>query len=400
MIRPKSIQQRLTIFMLIPVSLLLIAMGIVGYSFARKSLFNEWREAAILKLQRAAHSVDMRLSNTKEWIYMFHRAGRDKHHHIQHEWILEQLERLEGVERVDLIPEKNKIGSMDHSEAGDLRHGSMTKKMLDMMSAQRARIAEITLPRYDDIVKNKTVSLISKLIDQNGRPIGRLEVVLNFDYLVKDIVAAGWWESSKAFLVDHSGKILTGTLTEDRRGLAENHDPLEQRTLYGIMTMTYGTFLGKGLIPSEVSGFYKLQQAPWSLVMIAPGSEILSPIVRFRSYYFISGAAFIVLILVLIRLVTGKTASSIKGVSEAANKIADGEFGRPLPVKTRDEVGELTRSFNTMLLQLEERMRLKEALDLAMEVQQNLLPQQALQIEGIDIAGRSIYCDETGGDYY
>lgn len=34
--------------------------------------------------------------------------------------------------------------------------------------------------------------------------------------------------------------------------------------------------MGKGLIPSEVSGFYKLQQAPWSLVMIAPGSEILA----------------------------------------------------------------------------------------------------------------------------
>ena len=50
MIRPKSIQQRLTIYMFLPVTLLLIAMGIVGYSYARKSLFNEWRETAILML--------------------------------------------------------------------------------------------------------------------------------------------------------------------------------------------------------------------------------------------------------------------------------------------------------------------------------------------------------------
>ena len=68
-LRPKSIQQRLAIFMLLPVALLLIAMGVLGYSYARRSLFNEWREAAPLKLQRAAHSVDMRLSNIKEWIY-------------------------------------------------------------------------------------------------------------------------------------------------------------------------------------------------------------------------------------------------------------------------------------------------------------------------------------------
>jgi sigma-B regulation protein RsbU (phosphoserine phosphatase) len=53
-----------------------------------------------------------------------------------------------------------------------------------------------------------------------------------------------------------------------------------------------------------------------------------------------------------------------------------------------------------MVLQLEERMRLKHALDLAMEVQQNLLPQKSLKLDGVDIAGESIYCEETGGDYY
>jgi sigma-B regulation protein RsbU (phosphoserine phosphatase) len=35
-----------------------------------------------------------------------------------------------------------------------------------------------------------------------------------------------------------------------------------------------------------------------------------------------------------------------------------------------------------------------------MEVQQNLLPQETPQVAGLDIAGSSIYCDETGGDYY
>ena len=53
-----------------------------------------------------------------------------------------------------------------------------------------------------------------------------------------------------------------------------------------------------------------------------------------------------------------------------------------------------------MTSQLQERMRLKEAMGLAMEVQQSLLPREAPRIEGFDIAGQSIYCDETGGDYY
>jgi len=48
----------------------------------------------------------------------------------------------------------------------------------------------------------------------------------------------------------------------------------------------------------------------------------------------------------------------------------------------------------------QEQDRIRHSLTLAREVQQNLLPHQSPQIEKLDIAGKSIYCDETGGDYY
>jgi sigma-B regulation protein RsbU (phosphoserine phosphatase) len=47
-----------------------------------------------------------------------------------------------------------------------------------------------------------------------------------------------------------------------------------------------------------------------------------------------------------------------------------------------------------------EHRRVRHSLSLAMEVQQNLLPEADPEVEGLDIAGTSIYCDETGGDYY
>ena len=47
-----------------------------------------------------------------------------------------------------------------------------------------------------------------------------------------------------------------------------------------------------------------------------------------------------------------------------------------------------------------EHRKVRHSLSLAMEVQQNLLPKANPQIDGLDIAGKSIYCDETGGDYY
>jgi sigma-B regulation protein RsbU (phosphoserine phosphatase) len=134
--------------------------------------------------------------------------------------------------------------------------------------------------------------------------------------------------------------------------------------------------------------------------MVAPGREILAPIVKFRNYYIVGGSLFVLSILLLIRVVTGQTVSSIKDVSSAAESIAQGDYSAFLPVKTKDEVGQLRQNFNTMVSQLQERMRLKQEMNLAMEVQQSLLPVKPPEIEGFDIAGKSIYCDETGGDYY
>jgi sigma-B regulation protein RsbU (phosphoserine phosphatase) len=44
--------------------------------------------------------------------------------------------------------------------------------------------------------------------------------------------------------------------------------------------------------------------------------------------------------------------------------------------------------------------RIVADLNVAQEVQQNLLPQTAPEEKSLDIAGISLYCDETGGDYY
>jgi sigma-B regulation protein RsbU (phosphoserine phosphatase) len=136
------------------------------------------------------------------------------------------------------------------------------------------------------------------------------------------------------------------------------------------------------------------------LVMIAPGREILAPIIELRTLYTIFGIAFVAVIVALIWVVLASTTSNIKQVSEAALRLSRGEFGAPLPVECCDEVGELTRSFNTMTSQLKERLHLKEAMSLAQEVQQNLLPAAPPSVAGLDLAGRSLYCQETGGDYF
>jgi sigma-B regulation protein RsbU (phosphoserine phosphatase) len=90
----------------------------------------------------------------------------------------------------------------------------------------------------------------------------------------------------------------------------------------------------------------------------------------------------------------------IVSVAEASAKVASGDMDSHLVHRGKDEISNLIQAFNKMVEGLKQRDQMRHALNLAMEVQQNLLPQKDPIIEGLDIAGKSIYCESTGGDYY
>jgi sigma-B regulation protein RsbU (phosphoserine phosphatase) len=81
-------------------------------------------------------------------------------------------------------------------------------------------------------------------------------------------------------------------------------------------------------------------------------------------------------------------------------KVANGDFSRMVPVATNDEFGLIAGYTNRMIRGLKHRIQLISALKIAEDVQQNLMPRNPPEFQGLDISGKSIYCDETGGDYY
>jgi sigma-B regulation protein RsbU (phosphoserine phosphatase) len=80
--------------------------------------------------------------------------------------------------------------------------------------------------------------------------------------------------------------------------------------------------------------------------------------------------------------------------------IRRGRLDDRVKVTSNDEIGYTGDVINEMTDGLRERERMRQSLDLAKEVQQHLLPQKTPLLPGWDIAGHSVYCDETGGDYF
>lgn len=87
----------------------------------------------------------------------------------------------------------------------------------------------------------------------------------------------------------------------------------------------------------------------------------------------------------------------LRGVAE---RISAGDFEARADVRTGDEIQRLGETFNAMVPHLADRLRLQESIRVASRVQQHLLPKGSPVVPGLEIAARSMYCDETGGDYF
>lgn len=388
--QPRTLQQRNILFLVLPTLLVLLVMGMGSLLLVRQALIVQWQQTAIARMQTVAHEVDMRLMRPKRLLSLLFQENSSEmnNHHVILQFILDRLKSLEGVVQVNL----------EWNEGFD-------RSVMGGMGYRKMKPLEVTTPVYDTEFKGKTVSLVSEFRDVDDNRVGRIEVKIAFFDLVDTMVKASWWQDNRAFLVDPRGNVLTRTsqaagAATSPAGRFGTGSELEMKTLIALQHYEFGTLFGEGIPPAEVSSYYRLQEAPWTMVVIVPGRVALQSLLKFRNYYIGTIALGMVMALILIRMATGSTVRAIREVSDAAGELARGNIGEPLTEDRLDEVGELTRNFNIMTRHLEERLQLQEAMSVAREVQQNLLPQSSWQAEGIDVSGCSQYCEETGGDYF
>jgi sigma-B regulation protein RsbU (phosphoserine phosphatase) len=106
------------------------------------------------------------------------------------------------------------------------------------------------------------------------------------------------------------------------------------------------------------------------------------------------------LTLVLAHFLTRSIVEPVHRLQAAVSRVTAGDLSVRAKVLDNNELGRLGDHFNRMTAGLRERYELRRTIALAREVQQTLLPRHDPQLTGLEIAGKSIYCDATGGDYW
>ncbi|UCD74092.1 MAG: SpoIIE family protein phosphatase [Phycisphaerales bacterium] len=195
--------------------------------------------------------------------------------------------------------------------------------------------------------------------------------------------------------------------SDDPNELAVVMDDMRQQ-LTGVRDLTYQ---GRQCVVSY-SSIGREDDERGYLLVIVPKELIVQKAVEVgedviaRMWHNMAGKALmLMLVLIVVILLAWKGSQvvtrPVTELAEAANRISDGELeARVAPGRGSRELAELADAFNSMVPKLRDRVRIRQSLHVAMEVQQSLLPAGPPKIEGLDIAGRSLYCDETGGDYY
>jgi sigma-B regulation protein RsbU (phosphoserine phosphatase) len=147
------------------------------------------------------------------------------------------------------------------------------------------------------------------------------------------------------------------------------------------------------------------------LILIMPSSAILEPVEKAESairdqieeLFQLSrqGILVILALTVLLAFVFARSVTKpLRILADGARRLTEGDFNARVDIRARDEFGEMGKIFNLVGPRLEEHYQIRRAMDLARDVQQSLLPQHDPCIPGLDIAGRSVYSEDIGGDYF
>ena len=344
----KTLQGRLIVLLLLPVFLIIFSGGLLSFLYTRTIILTQWNDSAILKLQRAAHTIEMRLLKPIELMDLLFQISNEKNTPLSLDTIVAHLETLEGIIEANFKDSSDSL-LLSAENSMPTHHG--------MMPYRHSRISKISNPEYNTDAGHEIVTLLLTLVDTSGGDKGQIEIKMRFDYLLKDIIRLGWWQSDMACIVAPDGKHMahTNMTMKGRHYLGGENDPLEQAILKKMKTDPFGTIQSKGYPPEMVAGFYKLEQVPWTIILFAKGDLILKPITHYRNAFVLGSAVLIFIILVLIRYHVGKIVDQIKTLSKNAQTVAQGEYGSPVRVNSQDKIGQLVENYNHMVAGLKER---------------------------------------------
>jgi serine phosphatase RsbU (regulator of sigma subunit) len=138
----------------------------------------------------------------------------------------------------------------------------------------------------------------------------------------------------------------------------------------------------------------------WVVGVVAPKSDFVGDVWRTQALALAAAVTAVLAAMALAFALASAVSRPVGSLIGFMRRVGEGDLEAKAEFGGSGEFRQLADELNRMIADLRDRLRLRHSLGVAMEVQQRLLPAVPPEVRGLDVAGHSTYCDETGGDYY
>lgn len=209
----------------------------------------------------------------------------------------------------------------------------------------------------------KTVTTISAPIVRNGKIVGGIGGSVQLDTILKmvnDIKIAktgyGFMLQGDGLMIAHPDNklVMKQNLLKDEKTPASLKQVLDAGTIKRTSGFAGYEYNGE----KKFAAFHPIQGTSWALYVTAPTSELTVALTELQRNSILITLVMLILAGLIAYIFSGQIAGNVKKLNEVAGKIAGGELriGK-LPVTSKDELGQLARSFEVMALNLSNLVR-------------------------------------------
>jgi phosphoserine phosphatase RsbU/P len=284
-------------------------------------------------------------------------------------------------------------------------------------------------PYVDSITQNTVITIAMPVFQSSGILAGATAIDRHIpDFLAKTTIPEQWREGAERFVAhldkrDGDSAVLTVFLRGNYTTKQISEKILKQQTLTSDNPATFDAMIND--MKAQTTGIrrmgYQGTDALWAYGKASPTGMLPVLIIPYERVMELAGAVedqlmgqrqfwwrmagVVLLVVFLAAMVAGVTRANniihpIDALIEASAKLAAGDYAAAVKIETHDELQRLGEAFNEIGPHLQERQQMKYSLEMAGAIQQNLLPKEAPKLEHFEIAGKCVYCDQTGGDYF
>lgn len=317
-------------------------------------------------------------------------------------------------------------GCMVHSLLGDASYQYFN---MDWYQIPRELNRPVwTEPYYDegggDIVMATFSAPFYRKRDGGDPFLGVATADISLSWLNNLVQGIKLYQSGYAFLISQNGVFITHPdssliMRHSIFSIAEEKGSNLLRQIGKVMVRG-----GEGLVALESNlllpnkswlYFAPLSKTMWSLGIVIPDDELFTDVRHLGREVTLIGAAGLLLIVITVMLIANRITKPLKSLAETTVQIARGNLDTELPpVKSADEIGQLTASFEGMRVALKEyvrnltettaaKERIESELKIARTIQMSFLPKTFPNLQdrqGFDLYAELEPARDIGGDLY